>query len=65
MNTQITLLSDDALDTVSGGLKSLLPPTGPVPPNAPLSPPVWSGPVILPTPTHGPFSAPGSGVLER
>jgi hypothetical protein len=66
MNTQITPLFDDALDTVSGGFNSFLPSTGPVPPNAPpVSRPVWSGPVILPAPTHGSFSAPGLSVLER
>ena len=66
MNTQITPLFDDALDTVSGGFNGFLPATGPVPANAPVSrPPVWSGPVILPAPTHGSFSAPGLSILER
>ena len=64
MSTQITPLFDDALDTVSGGFNSCLPSTGSVPPNAPVSRPVWSGPVTLPAP-HAPFSAPGLGILER
>ena len=65
MNAQIIPLSDEALETVGGGFNGFLPSTGPVPPNAPVSRPVWSGPVILPAPTHGPFSAPGLSVLER
>jgi len=63
MSTQINLLSDNALDAVSGGLRNF--PIEPVPqPSAPNSPPLGHGPVILSPPTHGPFSAP-PGILER
>ena len=61
MNNQIHELSTRVLDQVSGGLKTF----SSEPPSAPLvtTPPVWHGPVIVPT--HNPFSAPNAGILER
>ena len=64
MNSQIHELSYADLDDVSGGMRSLLPPTGPVPPNAPFTPPPIIIPIPILPPTHGPFFAP-PGTFER
>lgn len=61
MNTKADELSHADLGEVIGGLRNypILPPT-----------PVSSAPVVIPiipipVPTRGPFTAPGSGILER
>ena len=63
MNTQIHELSHTDLDDVSGGLRNF--PIEPVQSSAPILPPPVIIPIPILPPTHGPFSAPGPGILER
>jgi len=68
MNTQVNLLSDDALDGVSGGggYVAADTATGPIAGKLPnISPPVWTGPVII-SQGYGPvvFNS-GPGIFAR
>jgi len=63
MNTQIHELSGSDLDQVSGGLRDF--PFQITPPSAAVVPPTGTGHGPAVPPSHGPFSAPGPGILER